>query len=448
MATVIRRGKRFSVVYIVNGKQKWESFKTQAEADTRRLEIEYKQSTGTFVPPNSIIMEDFLDEYVEIYGVTKWSHSTYSSNTGLIRNYIVPLIGQWKLKDVTTKKMDSFFTKLKSQPAVPLRGRGNQGLISDRNIYDINLLLSNAFDKAVDWEYVGKNPITRNACPDRENKPRDIWDPDTAKVALSECKELILLTCMHLAIACSMRLGEITGLRWQFVSLGDIGDNFEDAVLQVDAQLQRIEKKTYEILQRRQDQVKYVFPSFKETSNTILVLKTLKTKSSERVIWIPPTTAAILWKLKQHQEELKSVLGDEYQDYDMVIAQDNGRPIEGGNISEMFANFIEEKGLPKVVFHSLRHLSTTVKLLISKGDVKSVQGETGHSQAKMVMDTYAHILDQNRRSMAKKFERSFYGGNDDRNSESSLEQVIAQCLKNPEALEILRNLLAVKPAQG
>jgi integrase len=444
MATIIRRGKRFSVVYSVDGKQKWESFKTEAEANARRMEIEYKQNTGTFIPPNPMTLEEFLNEYVEVYGITKWSHSTYNSNMGLIRNYIVPIIGQWKLKDITTKKMDSYFTKLKSQSAVQQKGRGNPGLISDRNIYDINLLLSNAFDRAVDWEYAGKNPITRNACPEREDNPRKIWEPETAKEALAVCRNLNLLACMHLSIACSMRLGEVVGLRWQFISFGDVESGFEDAVLQIDAQLQRISKKTYEVLRRKQDQIKLVFPSFRDNTNTMLVLKTLKTKSSARMVWIPATTAAVLWKLKKEQEELKAVVGDEYQDFDMVIAQSNGRPIEGGNISELFNHLIAENGFPKVEFHSLRHLSTTVKLLISKGDVKSVQGDTGHAQAKMVTDTYAHILDQNRRNTAKKFEKAFYGDSEERAVEGSLESVIAQCLKNPEAIEVLRSLFASK----
>jgi hypothetical protein len=90
------------------------------------------------------------------------------------------------------------------------RVRDDPGLISDRNIYDINLLLSSAFDKAVDWEYIGKNPVTRNACPDRENKPRVIWDPDTAKEALAVCKDLNLLACMHLSIACSKAVSKIS----------------------------------------------------------------------------------------------------------------------------------------------------------------------------------------------------------------------------------------------
>jgi integrase len=272
-----------------------------------------------------------------------------------------------------------------------------------------------------------------------------MWDPDTAKQALAACKDIILLSCMHLGIACSMRIGEITGLRWQFVSFGDVENNFEDAFLQIDAQLQRISTKTFDVLQRKKDQIKLVFPALKENATTMLVLKTLKTKSSERVVWIPPTTANILWKLKKEQEELKGILGDEYQDFDLVIAHSSGRPIEGGQISETLRQLIEENGLPKVEFHSLRHLSTTVKLIISKGDVKTVQGETGHSQAKMVTDTYAHILDSNRRTMAQKFEKQFYGGKEEEHSsDGSLEQVIAKCLQDPKALETLRNLLAIK----
>ena len=120
---------------------------------------------------------------------------------------------------------------MKSQPAVQLKGCRNPGLISDRNIYDINLLLSNAFSKAVDWEYLGKNPITRNACPDRVNTQRGIWTPETAKTALTLCPDVNLLACMHLAISCSMRIGEITGLRWQFISFGDAENNFDNATL-------------------------------------------------------------------------------------------------------------------------------------------------------------------------------------------------------------------------
>ena len=442
MASLIQRGKTFSVVYNVDGKQKWESFKTEAEADKRKLEIEYQQMKGTFVAPNPTLLMDFLNEYVEMYGTTKWSHSTYSNHLSLIRNYITPNIGQWKMKDITTKKMDAFFNHLKTLPAVWQKGKADPGLISDRCIYDINLLLSNAFDRAVDWEYVGKNPVTRNACPERKDNVRRIWDPETAKQALTLCRDLNLLACMHLAYSCTMRIGEVTGLCWQYFSFGDVENGFKDAHLIIDAQLQRISVKTYNTLGRKQDQIKLVFPSIKKDGATILVLKTLKTDASRRVIWIPQTTAAILWKIKKEQDKLKEALGDEYQDFDLVIAQRNGRPVEGSRLDDTFKEYILDNGFPEVEFHSLRHLSTTVKLILSQGDIKAVQGETGHTQAKMVTDTYSHIIDQNRKTMAQKFDAAVYGNGSQENSDKTLEQLLALCAEDPAAMNKLRSIFA------
>lgn len=44
-------------------------------------------------------LDDLLNEYVSIYGKSIWSLSVYSGNTGLINNYISPIIGSMKLKD-------------------------------------------------------------------------------------------------------------------------------------------------------------------------------------------------------------------------------------------------------------------------------------------------------------------------------------------------------------
>ena len=48
-----------------------------------------------------------------------------------------------------------------------------------------------------------------------------------------------------------------------------------------------------------------------------------------------------------------------------------------------------------IVFHGLRHSSATYQLLQSPTvTVKSVQGNTGHATAAVLMDTYAHIAGQ------------------------------------------------------
>ena len=71
-------------------------------------------------------------------------------------------------------------------------------------------------------------------------------------------------------------------------------------------------------------------------------------------------------------------------------------------------DIIDELGLPDVVFHSLRHTSVTYKLKLSGGDIKAVQGDSGHAQADMVTEVYGHILDEDRRKNAELMENAFY----------------------------------------
>ena len=125
-------------------------------------------------------------------------------------------------------------------------------------------------------------------------------------------------------------------------------------------------------------------------------------------VYLPRTVAEMLIDWKKGQELAMEELGDEYHDYQLVMAGPFGFPMEHGRINELFNQLIREHNLPKVVFHSLRHSSITYKLKLNGGDVKSVQGDSGHAQAKMVTDQYSHILDEDRKNNAQIFEDVFY----------------------------------------
>lgn len=51
----------------------------------------------------------------------------------------------------------------------------------------------------------------------------------------------------------------------------------------------------------------------------------------------------------------------------------------------------------------------TYKLKLNGGDIKAVQGDSGHSQINMVTDVYSHIIDEDRKKNAELFEEAFYG---------------------------------------
>ena len=55
-----------------------------------------------------------------------------------------------------------------------------------------------------------------------------------------------------------------------------------------------------------------------------------------------------------------------------------------------------------------RSLRSAYQLMISGGDVKAVQGTTGHASANLLVNTYAHIQQDSRKKLGKKFEKGFY----------------------------------------
>ena len=158
----------------------------------------------------------------------------------------------------------------------------------------------------------------------------------------------------------------------------------------------------------------------------------------------------MLQEYKKKQDEEKKMLGSEYQDFNLVVCSPFGTPREQTSIEEALKKLIRENDLPDIVFHSIRHASITYKLKLNGGDVKAVQGDSGHSQSSMVTDVYSHILDENRKMNADLFEKAFYSGKgkaEETNSAAASSQdsdmgTIMKLLGNPEAVALMKQLIA------
>ena len=135
------------------------------------------------------------------------------------------------------------------------------------------------------------------------------------------------------------------------------------------------------------------------------------------------------------------LLGDEYRDYGLVIAQLNGRPYEQRVFDKTFHKLIQKTGLRPVVFHSLRHSSTSLKLKLSRGNIEAVQGDTGHAEAKMVTDTYAHGFDADRKLIAQEMDAGFFskiGEHSQTEISSNMHEQLREMLQqHPELLSEL-----------
>ena len=456
MASIVKRNSKYAVVYSYldehgEKRQKWETWATAKEAKKRKAEIDLKQANGTFVRPSLKTVSDLMHDFVELYGVSKWALSTFEGKKALIANYITPIIGDVKLSDLTPRMMDNYYLKLQKVKRASRTGEGTDDeYISSRNIIEIHKVLNCAFNQAVRWECMENNPAARATLPHYEKKTRDIWTAEELFHALEVCDDARLSLAIHLAFSCSLRLGEIVGLTWDCVDIAEESIQANNASIYVNKELSRVSKDALMKLDNKD--VLKTFPAVFSCNTTAIVLKKPKTKSSVRRVWLPVTVARMLVEWKRGQEEMKELLGGEYYDFNLVVALPNGRPLDGQVVSRSFAKLIQSNNLPNVVFHSLRHTSTTYKLKLNKGDMKAVQGDTGHAQLKMVSDVYSHILDEDRRDNAAKFEEAFYqrangtaaaaGVQATRASAPTTEKLVELLQSSPELAAQLMQMLA------
>lgn len=412
MASIQKKGDSFYVVYRhkeANGdsKQIWEKAKNFADAKRRRAEIENSINTGSYIPPSSQTVDEFFQDFVNIYGEQKWGLSAYKSNISLIRNYISPILGKMKIQDITKRVIDKFYRQLTQTKPVESHGRAPRTqYLTPTLIEKIAHLMASAMKQAVRWDILPNNPTEGALLPKVEYKKREIWTADIIRDALDKCEDHKLYLAMNLSFACSLRIGEALGLTWNNVHITQEDILNDEAWIFVDKELVRVSIEAINALGNKD--ILQIFPTSKKNATTRLVLKKPKTRSSERKIWLPKTLAYILQQWKQEQDKLKEILQDDFADYDLVITHNDGRPCENRNIESSFNKLKKKYNLPDVVFHSLRHSSTTYKLALSNGNIKDVQGDTGHATAQLVTDVYSHMLDESRKNNAIKFNAEFY----------------------------------------
>ena len=387
--------------------------------------------------------------------------STYRSKISLINNYILPILGHYKLDELTPRMMDNFYQKLqKVKPVVVNNKVSKNKYLTPHTIREIHKLLRSAFTQAVKWELMPRNPVLNATLPKEQHQKREIWTAETLIHALEVCDDDILSLAINLSFACSLRIGELLGLTWDCVTIDEKSIIENNAQIFIDKELQRVDTETMFKLDKKE--ILYVFPPIYNKGTTSLVLKTPKTVMSTRKIYLPITVAKMLRERKKQIEEMKDIYGDEFDDHNLVFCHSTGKPMEGQIINRALKKLIKDHNLPNVVFHSFRHASITYKLKCNGGDMKSVQGDSGHSRMDMVAEVYSHIIDEDRRFNAQRFEEQFYNAKGlnsisadskppipkfqcvselENKEQDTCEDLIEKIKSNPDMLNLLKSLV-------
>ncbi|QQE75684.1 site-specific integrase [Brevibacillus composti] len=335
-------------------------FKTKKEAEIACAEMITKYESGELVISKKQTLTSYLEFWLENYAKTKLRQSTYTNHEVAVRSRIIPVLGHHELDKLSPLHVTKYLTELQKED------------LSADYIKYLHAVLKKALNQAVKWQLIPKNIMDHVDPPRLAQKEIVTWTAEQANEFLSHAKEDKYYIGFVLAIYTGMRRGEILGLRWKDI-------DFEQARISVQQTLYR-------------------------PANSGIIFQEPKTKSAKRRIAIPPF---VVKELKAHlskQNTLRDQYGPGYEDHDLVVCYDDGRPQDPRNLLRHYERIIKRSGLPYIRFHDLRHTHATMLLQLGEHP-KVVSERLGHSRVGITMDVYSHVLPDMQKDAADNFEK-------------------------------------------
>ena len=230
--------------------------------------------------------------------------------------------------------------------------------LSPKSVRNTHVVLRKALADAERLGLVIRNAAASAKPPVVRRKEFRTWTADEVRRFFAEVADDRLLAAFVLFATTGMRRGEVLGLRWSDVDLGN-------------AQLAVVHTLT--------------------TVDYQPVISTPKTKRSRRVVYLDATTIIHLGAHRQRQEIERQAAGPDWcDDLDLVFRDEFGRPLNPDWFSADFGRRLRSSELPKIRLHDLRHTHATLAL---KAGVhpKIVSERLGHSSIAVTLDLYSHV---------------------------------------------------------
>ncbi|WP_339212472.1 tyrosine-type recombinase/integrase [Solibacillus sp. FSL W8-0372] len=358
------------VVYIgrdpFTGKRKQKTkggFKRKKDAQAALNKVLQEIDAQGYVEPSKEIFASFIESWFKSHFEKRIKETTASNAQSLINKHLIrenPFANK-PLSKITTEDIDAFYNfKINEE-------------YSSSYIHKMHQILNQAFNQAVKWKRIKYNPVNDADPPAVKKEEMKIWSYDEINMFLEHCKgERHYLTFL-LAIYTGLRRGEILGLKWSDV-------DFINKTIHVQRSLAYIPKKGY-------------------------ILTSTKTRKSNRIIPISDMVVKALVNHRKQQEIWKEQLGEQYQEEDLVICTETGSKQDPRNVLRALKRLITTSGVTQIRFHDFRH--THASILISNSiDVVKVSKRLGHPNARITLETYAHLVPNEDNDLADVFEKA------------------------------------------
>jgi len=364
---ILRRQKSYCLKYRTpEGKQKWESFKTEWEAQERRLEILEQFKDEAYVEPKTVAFKDFAEKWIEqrlsIRG------STASAYASVIKQHLIPYFGKTKLAQIRPATVQRFVSSSLKKELSPKTVRNATILLR-------TMLASPKGFSAIQQGLIRYNPTAGVELPTQEHREVLLITVKQAWKLINAASEFGRAAhgLVYLGAHTGMRRGEVLA-----VSFSDV--DWEQKELLVSKGLSKF--RTKEKLRRRRWR-----------------LGPTKSRKSRRRIGLDDEVIKVLRTLR-----------DSAPDPDgFIFCKPDGHPFDPDYFDELFDKIRRKVELPDVRFHDLRHFFAS--MLIAQGEsAKYVSDQLGHSSVQVTFDIYDHLFPTARQDAARKFQQAMLIG--------------------------------------
>ncbi|MBI4591454.1 MAG: tyrosine-type recombinase/integrase [Candidatus Rokubacteria bacterium] len=348
--SIVRRGRSYSIVYYVDGRQRWKSLgavkRKEAERHLRQILNEIQDGTFRDLKPTSF--REYANQWLEFHRANV-KPATYDSYKSVVNGHLVPRFGDHALSAIARPSLRQFTADLLES------GRSAK---TARNVLTI---LHKILEDALEDGYLRSNPAHKFRKPKVSIERVDFPTPQEVHHFLNHVSPAMYPLFLT-AIMTGMRRGEILGLQ-----RGDI--DWHSGQIHV--------RRT--LYKRR-----FVTP---------------KSRKGLRAIDMAPTVAHTL---QGHLLKVADVPDA------LVFPARRGKPMDPDNlIKREFQPALVRAELRQIRFHDLRH--TYASLLINNGEnIKYIAEQMGHASVQITLDRYGHLFPSVRREAVLRLEKSLF----------------------------------------
>jgi integrase len=332
--------------------------KKEAEAACAAMITDYERGTLTVTAAKGRdTVESFMRDYLENVLKNDVEANTLEGKVSNMNNYIIPALGNIKLKKLTPMQVQSFINDLKKE-------------VGSGTILNIMRLVNQTLTKAEEWGYVTKNVASLTSKPSYKPKKFEVWNKEQFEQFLKSSRDSRFFAYYLIGLTAGLRPGENSALSWEYV-------DFKNNTI-------RIERNAIWTKEKG-----------------IHIKPTPKNDASRRIISVPESVMSYLkkYKLAQLPNELN------------LVTQGIKSPIAYNSVlNQIFEEDVAKTDLPKIRLHDLRHTHATYLLSpppFGLGQsIKAVSERLGHAKTTTTMNTYAHVLPNMQESLADELEKS------------------------------------------